>query len=549
MLSKSLLVIFIVFPFLLSAQVQLRDTVLNWQHHSFALNENFGMASYSTNDNDIEQVQFDAKVLENDLIRLVLLPEYGGRIISFVYKPTGHEYLYHSECGSPYGIYEGNFYYDWLMVYGGIFPTFPEPEHGKAWLLPWTFDIVKNTEDTVTVAMEYTDNTTYAQAPGKFNNGITNITCRTEVSVYKGSSLWDFNVTLINNKNEDVIYEYWTCTTLTPGSDPEDTGSPLNSQMIVPIESYKAGWSPGSWIGNSGSIYDFSEIDFLSEWDDMGIAYAHNLQENYWGVINQNNKEGIFRVSENIETPGMKFWTWGKNNIDNDLFDFSNGGQDNYIELWAGVSDAFFSDAVLNSAEQKTWLESYAPTVSLSHLNNINREIAVNIAWDWSERELTYELFSFFPENEYDIQLYLEGDNYYSVADKFIIADALGNTESFNLETTEPGNYTAVLEVRNSENETVITAQKPFSVSALGIENQLSNKESVNIQYMGNRRVNIAFEQAAYRNIFLYNMSGQLVLNQSFSGTRADISFPASGLYILKIQKKNAVQTIKVIIE
>jgi hypothetical protein len=45
--------------------------------------------------------------------------------------------------------------------------------------------------------------------------------------------------------------------------------------------------------------------------DDMGIAYAHNLNDNYWGVINHDNKEGIFRISENIETPGMKFWDLG----------------------------------------------------------------------------------------------------------------------------------------------------------------------------------------------------------------------------------------------
>jgi hypothetical protein len=73
----------------------------------------------------------------------------------------------------------------------------------------------------------------------------------------------------------------------------------------------------------------------------MGIAYAYDLTDNFWGVINHENEEGIFRISENIETPGMKFWSWGKNNVDNNLFDFSNGGQDNYIELWAGVSESF----------------------------------------------------------------------------------------------------------------------------------------------------------------------------------------------------------------
>ena len=52
----------------------------------------------------------------------MLLPEFGGRILSIIYKPTGHEQLYRTEVGVPYGMGGGNFYYDWLMVYGGIFP-------------------------------------------------------------------------------------------------------------------------------------------------------------------------------------------------------------------------------------------------------------------------------------------------------------------------------------------------------------------------------------------------------------------------------------------
>ena len=43
----------------------------------------------------------------------------------------------------PYGIKGDIFYYDWLMVYGGIFPTFPDAEHGKTWLKLWNFRVVK----------------------------------------------------------------------------------------------------------------------------------------------------------------------------------------------------------------------------------------------------------------------------------------------------------------------------------------------------------------------------------------------------------------------
>ena len=319
------------FSFYGNSQVVVRDTVIQWQHHSFELNADHGLKSYSTNDGDVQQVQFNGKVIENELIRLVLVPEYGGRVLSFVYKPTGHENLYQSACGSPYGINEGNFYYNWLMVWGGIFPTFPEPEHGKTWLLSWDYELLKSNSDTVIISMEYTDTTQFTGAPGKFNNGITGLTCQVKVSVYKGSSAWDFDVNLFNNKNQTVNYEYWTCTTLTPGSELGETASPLSSEMLVPIEKYRADWSPGSWIGSYGSLYDFSRINQLQEWNDMGIAYAHNLSSNFWGVINHENNEGVFRISENIETPGMKFWTWGKNNVYNNMFDFSNGGDDIYI--------------------------------------------------------------------------------------------------------------------------------------------------------------------------------------------------------------------------
>ena len=205
--------LFLLMPTLLFSQVQLRDSIITWQHHSFQLNADNSVHNYSTASNVRQQVHYNAKVIENELIRLVVIPEYGARVISFVYKPSGHE-----------------------------------------------------------------------------------------------------------------------------------------------------------------------------------------------------NEEGIFRISENIETPGMKFWTWGKNNVDNNLFDFSNGGADNYIELWAGVSESFFTDATLSPQEEKSWLESYSPTMALSSISKINRKFAVNIGWNQDKAELYYELLAFYPNLDYQIKMYLNGE-------------------------------------------------------------------------------------------------------------------------------------------
>jgi hypothetical protein len=43
-------------------------------------------------------------VLENRYLKVTLVPEFGGRILSIIYKPTGHEQLYRTEVGVPYGI-------------------------------------------------------------------------------------------------------------------------------------------------------------------------------------------------------------------------------------------------------------------------------------------------------------------------------------------------------------------------------------------------------------------------------------------------------------
>src|SRR6267154_626901 len=88
-----------------------------------------------------------AYVIENRYLKVTLVPEFGGRIISIIYKPTGHEQLYRTQVGVPYGIKGGNFYYDWMMVYGGIFPTFPDAEHGKTWLKRWGLEVVKESAD------------------------------------------------------------------------------------------------------------------------------------------------------------------------------------------------------------------------------------------------------------------------------------------------------------------------------------------------------------------------------------------------------------------
>src|SRR5882724_7647551 len=133
--------------------VSLSDSTIAWSTAKYATDAENGFVSGSLDKTTIVDRTFKTYVLENRYLKVTLLPEFGGRILSIIYKTTGHEQLYRTEVGVPYGIEGGTFYYDWMMVQGGIFPTFPDAEHGKAWLKPWDFKVVRESAGEVTVSM------------------------------------------------------------------------------------------------------------------------------------------------------------------------------------------------------------------------------------------------------------------------------------------------------------------------------------------------------------------------------------------------------------
>src|SRR6266702_7952701 len=193
-------------------QVSLRETTITWSTVKYATDAENGFVGGSLDKNTIVDRTFRTHVLENRYLKVTLLPEFGGRILSIIYKPTGHEQLYRTEVGVPYGIKGGNFYYDWLMVYGGIFPTFPDAEHGRTWLKPWDFKVVEESAAEVTVSMSLKDDFAYTAAPKRFRPGSTGIEATTYVTLKADRAALDARVVLKNPNDKAIDYEYWTCT-------------------------------------------------------------------------------------------------------------------------------------------------------------------------------------------------------------------------------------------------------------------------------------------------------------------------------------------------
>jgi Domain of unknown function (DUF5107) len=377
--------------------VSLRESTMTWSTVKYATDAENGFVSGSLDTKTVVDRTFKTYVLENRYLKVTLLPEFGGRIVSIIYKPTGHEQLYRAEVGVPYGMQGGIFYYDWMMVYGGIFPTFPDPEHGKTWLKPWDFKLVKDSAGEVTVSMSLKDDFAYGAAPNRFRPGSTGIEATTYVTLKADRAALDARVVLKNPQARTVDYEYWTCTTLAPGSDPNNPKATGGAEIIAPIQAYSTPrWSASLADGDkslSAGQSRFEKLRYFRNWPTSGIAYAAPDMQggNFWGVINHDNEEGIIRIADNTVTPGLKMWTWGFPSFTDQTDPRKDPNPARpYVELWAGVSDQFFHSARFPALSEVSIPETYSPTVGMSNVTDANENILLNLSADASNVKLQF---------------------------------------------------------------------------------------------------------------------------------------------------------------
>ena len=382
--------------------VTLSDSTIGWSTAKYATSADNGLVEGSLDTNTIVDRTFKTHVLENRYLKVTLLPEFGGRILSIIYKPTGHEQLYRTEVGVPYGIKTGVFYYDWMMVYGGIFPTFPDPEHGRTWLKPWDFRVLRQDAGEMTVSMSLKDDVAYAAAPKQFGRVPTGIEATYYITLKADRAALDTRIVLKNTQERPIDYEYWTCTTLAPGSDPQHPETTGGAEIVGPVPAY----STPRWYANISEADDsagpgtrrFEKLRYFRNWPTMGIAYAAPDMQggNFWGVINHDNEEGIIRIADNRVTPGLKMWTWGFPSFTNqtDARKDATPAQP-YVELWAGVSDQFFHKASFPAQGEVSVKETYSPTVGMRNVTDANEHMLVDLAADAAGVNL--EFFSIEP--------------------------------------------------------------------------------------------------------------------------------------------------------
>ena len=355
-----------------------------FQHYPVETNTSGVWSGAATPGKQATSTTYDTVVLENRYLKVTLLPSYGGRILSIVHKPTGRELLYQNPIGTPYLMQQDIFYYDYLVIMGGIFPSFPEPEHGKYWNQPYKLEVISESPEAITVRMSRRDDQDLAAGvPTRYDVGRTDILVELDVTLRAGRSSLQLDTKLTNTRTSAVPkFEYWTVTTLAPGSAPGQTAIPKNTRIIAKMDQVHLLESSWAWFGKaeervSGEVFKWNNLSHFENWVDQGTAFANPSYQSDWsGLINNDNDMGILCVSDHVATPGLKLWTFGKDSVTTDVKDSTQWLRPT-IEMWHGLTPEFWNRGTMAAGEVRKSSTSYFPTLGMKEITSANESGAL----------------------------------------------------------------------------------------------------------------------------------------------------------------------------
>ncbi|MDH7485888.1 MAG: DUF5107 domain-containing protein [Anaerolineae bacterium] len=337
------------------------------EHGNFPLRV-LDRAAYEASNPQPTPQEYRLIVLENEFLRLTLLPELGGRVYECIFKPTGHNQFYRNPVikpthwGPPRP--EGA---NWWLAAGGLEWGLPVEEHGYEWGIPWSTRIARGDDGHATVYLSDGDG--------------NRLRARVAVTLHPGRAAFDVQIILENPTAQPLRYKFWSNAMLAPGRG----NSPSEGlQFIFPaaemtVHSTGDARLPGPGQPFSWPLYQGRDVSRLSSWREyLGFFARPAAQGDFVGVYDHVDDEGMVRVFPGTVARGAKGFAfgWGEAAIGPDNWTDDGSG---YVELHGGVAPTFDDWAELDAGQSLSWQETWFPVAGLGGILHAERGGAINV--------------------------------------------------------------------------------------------------------------------------------------------------------------------------
>jgi tetratricopeptide (TPR) repeat protein len=299
--------------------------------------------------------------LENEYLKIGILPELGGKVFEAIDKTNGYEFIYHQHVIKPALI---SLLGAWIS--GGI--EWDLPHHHRATsFLPVQYKIEEDADGSKTVwvgELELRDRMCWVVGltlhPGRsYLEASFRIINRTPVPT---SMLSFSNVAVHVNDTYQIIF-------------------PPSTQFVTFHAKRDFATWPIATTKYAGSDFTAGvDVSWYKNHYNATSMFAWNYQDNFFAGYDHGKDAGILSVADHNVAPGKKFWTWGnspRGRAEDHLLTDSDGP---YIELMVGAySDNQPDYTWLQPYESRTWTQYWYPFRGIGGVKNANVDAAVNL--------------------------------------------------------------------------------------------------------------------------------------------------------------------------
>jgi tetratricopeptide (TPR) repeat protein len=329
--------------------------------------------------------------LENDFIRVMILPELGGRIHVGEDKTNGYDFFYRQEVIKPALVGLAG---PWIS--GGVEFNWPQ-HHRPSTFMPADAHVERHPDGAVTVWLSEHD----PMARMKGMHGVTLYPDRAYIElrarVYNRTPhvqtfLWWANVaTRVHSRYQsffprDVSY-------VADHAKRAMSRFPLAEGSYYGVdyparEKAQASDSTHSSFGTRPSSSPRPRADDLSWYANIPVPTSYmamGSSEDFFGGYDHAADAGLVHVANHHISPGKKQWTWGNHPFgyawDRNLTEpDAKGEYAPYIELMAGVyTDNQPDFSFLQPGETKTWSQYWYPIQKIGPAHQANLHAAVSL--------------------------------------------------------------------------------------------------------------------------------------------------------------------------
>ena len=293
-------------------------------------------------------VTYDAAVLENEHLRVTIIPALGGKVWSIVDKNAGQEALHVPDCVKP-----GLIWLAGAWIPGGMEFNFPAGHHVDGMhFLPT--EITGAGPDIATVRVTRTCRR-------------TGLVMLIDISLRAGEARFGVCLTLHNPTAVSQRWYQWTNVGVPASPDwqfqckaTHFTGDLLHADTY-PITRQGSDFS---WYRNRLS---------------PGDAFMAGCQEDFFGYYDHGRRHGLMHVAPWQQLPGKKYFTWGCDPIFNSPASYNETGKE-YIEIQTGPMETQGHWAMMVPGESRALAGHWFPIAATGTVEWSDADLVLGIS-------------------------------------------------------------------------------------------------------------------------------------------------------------------------